>query len=190
MPKAESTSRSSSPTKGSPSKRSYRVALPSIVNIPYGVPLNKVKVASNWTAGQDKERPKHKPPLFVTSIPKRDPPNGIFLSEDIFYTGPAGVERSPPDHSGTDATLPSPPDLMDEDAPNFNMEDLKDALDDSVLFSGLVRVLCPPISSVTYEINRMAIHRMSYLSPNKQTKRRYPKELKINSSGLSICQSS
>lgn len=144
MPKAEPTSRSSSPTKGSPIKRSYRVALPSIVSIPYGVPSNKVKVASHWTGRQNEEEPKHKPTLFVTSIPKQDPPSAIFLSEDIFHPQRAEVERSPPDHSGADATLPKSPDPMDEDAPSFNMDDLNDALDDSALCSGLVRVHPPP----------------------------------------------
>ncbi|KAG9042715.1 hypothetical protein FS837_010478 [Tulasnella sp. UAMH 9824] len=138
MPKAEPTSRSSSPVKGSPNKRSYRVALPSMVNIPYGVPLSKVKVASHWTARQNEERPKRKPPLFVSSIPNPDLPSGIFLSSDIFHEAErTEVETSAPDYTDPDTTFPHPPDPTDEDVPNFNMDDLKDALDDSALCSGL-----------------------------------------------------
>ncbi|KAG8929550.1 hypothetical protein FRC01_004157 [Tulasnella sp. 417] len=136
MPKAESASRSSSLTKGSPIKRSYGVPLPPLVHVPYGVPSNKVKVAPHWIGKRKEEPPKTKPPLFVTSIRKGEPPKGIFLSDDIFAEQ-AEVESGMPDHPDDSTALPNSPEPMDEDGPDFNMDDLKEALNDSILSSGL-----------------------------------------------------
>ncbi|KIO20783.1 hypothetical protein M407DRAFT_29579 [Tulasnella calospora MUT 4182] len=139
MPKAESSSRSSSPTKGSPNKRTRGLAVPSFINVPYGVPASNVKLPALWTPKRNEEPPKQKPPLFVTSIPKGEPPKGIFVSDDIFRVGQAEAEAEAvaPEPSNEHTPSASSTEAMDEDFPQFNFDDLKEALDDSALSSGL-----------------------------------------------------
>lgn len=141
MPKAESSSRPSSPTKGSPSKRSRGITVPSFINVPYGIPASKLKLPALWTGKHKEESPKPKPTLFVTSIPKGKPPSGIFVSDDIFRLGQSETDSLAPDTSMEHALPASSPEVMDEDHPPFDFEDLRKALDDSALSSGLVGIL-------------------------------------------------
>lgn len=141
MPKAESSSRPSSPIKGSPKKRSRGLAVSSFIAVPYGVPASKVKLPALWTGKAHDEPPKGKPPLFVTSIPKGELPKGIFVSDDIFRLGQGETDSVAQDAPVEQMPSASTPEAMDEDYPKFDLEELRKALDDSALSSGLVSPL-------------------------------------------------
>lgn len=140
MPKAEGSSRSSSPTKGSPSKRSHRAGLPSLIGIPYGTAASKVKQPTAWAPRHTEEATNRKAPLFVSSIPVGKLPDGVFFSDDVFRAPRDGASSSKLQADEEPSSADQSTLDMDEDLDSYDFESLKEALDDAALSSGLVSV--------------------------------------------------